>query len=128
MFFVNYGGADGCPTTSVPSAGGCNSVFPAETIWRVSWSGLAYPLPEIYTTSGSQASQWKYLSLYSYLNHGSKFTFKGVMTQAGACNQAGPCSGTNNGPSTGWSQLNTAVNTDSRTATTPDGPTDIRWK
>lgn len=128
VFFVNYGGADGCPTTSVPSAGGCNSVFPAETIWRVSWSGLAYPLPEIYTTSGSQASQWKYLSLYSYLNHGSKFTFKGVMTQAGACNQAGPCSGTNNGPSTGWSQLNTAVNTDSRTATTPDGPTDIRWK
>ncbi len=128
VFFVNYGSADGCPTTRVPSASECNAGLPAETIWRVSWSGFAYPLPEIYTTSGTQASQWKYLSLYSYLNHGSKFTFKGVMTQSGACAQVGGCTGTNNSPTTGWNQLNTAVDSDSRTATNPDGPTDIRWK
>jgi hypothetical protein len=127
-FFVNYGSADGCPTGSVPSATSCNAGLPAETIWDVSWSGVAYPVPEIYTTSSSQAKQWRYLSLYSYLNHGSRFFFKGVMTQAGACSQAGGCSGTNNSPSAGWTQLNTQVNADSRTATTPDGPTDIRWK
>lgn len=89
---------------------------------------VCVPAPGIYTTSGTQASQWKYLSLYSYLNHGSKFTFKGVMMQSGACAQVGGCRGTNNSPTTGWNQLNTAVDSDSRTATNPDGPTDIRWK
>lgn len=129
VFLVNYGSADGCPTGSVPSASSCNPGLPAETIWRVSWSGVAYPLPEIYTTTGTQAKQWRYLSLYSYLNHGSKFFFQGVMSQSGACSQSSTgCSGTDNSPSTAWSQLNTQVDADSRTATDPGAPTDIRWK
>ncbi len=127
-FFVNYGSADGCPTAAMPSAGSCNVGLPAETIWRVSWSGVAYPLPEIYVTTGAWAKQWRYLSLYSYVNHGGRFSFQGVMTQSGACAQVGGCPGADNSPSTGWSQLNTQVNADSRTATTPGAPTDIRWK
>ena len=129
VYFVNFGSADGCPQTSTPSATSCNAGLPAESIWRVSWSGVAYPLPEIYATSGANAKQWRYLSLYSALNHSSKFLFKGVMTQSGACSQSsGGCPGADNGPATGWDQLNTQVNADTRTATTPDSPTDIRWK
>jgi hypothetical protein len=124
-WFVNFGSADGCPSSSIPSAGSCNAGLNAETIWRVSWSGTAYPLPEIYNTSGTQANQWKYLSLYSVNAHGSKFTFKGAMTQLGACGSG--CPGTNNSPTTGWTQLYNAINSDSRTTGTPGGPTDIRW-
>ena len=129
VFFVNTGSADGCPTSFIPSPTSCNEGLPAETIWRVSWSGVAWPLPEIYTTSGSQAKQWKYLSLYSYTNHGGRLSFaQGLMTQYGACQQVGGCSGTNNTPSAGWDQLNTQLHSDSRTAETPGPPTDIRWK
>jgi hypothetical protein len=112
VFLVNYGSADGCPTASIPSATSCNVGLPAETIWRVSWSGIAWPLPEIYTTSATQAKQWKYLSLYSYTNHGGKLSFsQGLMTQYGACQQRG-CSGTNNTPSAGWDQLNSQLDSE----------------
>ena len=127
VFFVNYGSASGCPTSSVPSANSCNPGLTADTIWYVSWSGVAYPLPEIYATSGANASQWKNLSIYSVNKGSGKFFFKGVMTQYGACSQRGGCSGTNNTPTAGWNQLNTSVNSDSRTVTTPGPPTDIYW-
>lgn len=129
VFFVNYGSADGCPTSSIPSATSCNPGLPAETIWHVSWSGVAWPLPEIYTTSGSQAKQWKYLSLYSYTYHGGKLSFsQGLMTQHGACQQVGGCSGTNNSPSAGWDQLNAQLDSDVRTTQDPGPPSDIRRK
>jgi hypothetical protein len=122
VFFVNFGSADGCPTSSIPSATSCNPGLPAETIWRVSWSGVAWPLPEIYTTSGSQAKQWKYLSLYSYTKHGGKLSFsQGLMTEYAA-------DSTTNTPTAGWNQLNNQLDSDSRTAENPGPPTDIRWK
>ncbi|GAB2489466.1 hypothetical protein GCM10027063_33470 [Promicromonospora xylanilytica] len=123
---VNFGSADGCPTTSVPSAGSCNPGLTADTIWYLSTSGAARPLPEIYTTSGSQAKQWKYLSLYAYAR-GAKLTFPGVMSQRGACEQRG-CTGTDNTPAASWLQLNEQVDGDSRTATDPGAPTSIYWQ
>ncbi|MFI6427300.1 peptidase inhibitor family I36 protein [Promicromonospora sp. NPDC050880] len=123
---VNFGSADGCPTTSVPSAGSCNPGLTADTIWYVSTSGAAQPLPEIYTTSGSQAKQWKFLSLYAY-GKGAKLTFPGVMSQRGACDQRG-CEGTDNSPTASWLQLDEQVDSDSRTATTPGAPTSIYWQ
>lgn len=125
--FVNYGSASGCPQSSVPSPTSCNPGLNAETIWRVSWSGVAYPLPEIYSTSGANAKQWRYLSRYSYNNHGSKFLFKGVMAQSGACSQVGGCAGTDNTPSEAWNQLNNQLNQDPAVDTTPGNPTNI-WK
>lgn len=126
-FFVNYGSADGCPTSSFTSGTACNAGLNSEAIYHVSWTGSAYPLPEIYTTSGSQAKQWMYLSLYSYTQHSSAFLFQGVMTQHGACAQAS-CSGTDNTPSAGWNQLTNQLQTNSHTATTVGAPTDIRWE
>lgn len=123
---VNFGSADGCPTASVPSAGSCNPGLTADTIWYLSTSGAAQPLPEIYTTSGSQAKQWKYLSLYAYAK-GARMTFPGVMSQRGACDQRG-CDGTDNTPAVSWLQLNEQVDSDSRTATNPGAPTSIFWQ
>jgi hypothetical protein len=125
MFFVNYGSADGCPNTHVPSSTDCNAPLHASTIYHLSWSGVAYPLPEIYRTDSYQAQQWKYLSLFAYQNHGAAFTFQGVMTQHGAC-QSASCVGTDNTASQGWTQLNTQLNSNTHTATTPGAPTDIR--
>jgi len=126
VFLVNIGSADGCPTTSIPTPSSCNAGLTAETIWKVSYSGAAYPLPEIYTTSGSQAKQWKYLSLYSVTTHGKKLTFQGVLTQNGACGTT--CPGTDNTPAAGWKQLYDTLHSDSRTASTPGGPTDLDWQ
>jgi hypothetical protein len=128
VWFVNSGGADGCPASGI-TATSCNVVLNAEAIWTVSWSGYAWPLPEIYATSGSHADQWKALSLYSFARHGGTLSFsKGLMTQAGACSQVGGCSGTNSSPSAGWTQLYNALNSNSSTAQTPGAPTDTRWK
>lgn len=125
---VNYGDAGGCPSTSTPSAGSCNAGNNAETIWQVSWSGAAWPLPEIYNTSGTQAKQWRWLSRYAKSAHGAALKFKGVMAQSGACSQnGGGCSGTDNTPSEAWNQLDTQLNSDSITATTPGPPTNIWW-
>lgn len=95
-------------------------------IWYVSWAGPNWPLPEIYTTSGSQAKQWKYLSLYAYTKHGSKMNVIGSLTQYLACN--GGCTGTNNTASAGWSQLYDQLNSDSRITDTTLHSTDIDWQ
>ncbi len=128
---LNYGAASGCPTSFVPSAGSCNASLNAETIWRVSWgpsTSAAFPLPEIYSTSGSNAKQWRYLSRYSYNEHGSAFRFQGVMAQSGACSQRGGCTGTDNTPSEAWSQLDAQVSADPITDSTVGPPTNIWWK
>ncbi|MFD2023993.1 peptidase inhibitor family I36 protein [Promicromonospora aerolata] len=124
---VNFGSADGCPTSSVPSAGSCNAGLSADTIWYVSTRGAARPLPEIYTTTGSQAKQWKNLSLYAH-RKGAAMSFPAVMAQRGACDQRGGCTGTDNSPATAWTQLNEQLDGDSRTATNPGAPTNIHWQ
>ena len=125
---VNYGSADGCPTSGIEKSS-CNVGLNAEAIWQVSWSGRAWPLPEIYSTSGTNAKQWAALSLYSVNKHSSRMFFRGSMTQAGACAQNGnKCPNTNNSAKTGWTQLYNALNANAKTATTPTSSTDIKWK
>ena len=126
----NYGSADGCP----PQGSACGPLT-AYDIWYLSWSGAAYPVPEIYRTDKIQAKQWKWLSNYSVATmKSSYFTFEGVMTQYNACLQRGNCANgtpgaTNNFPGTGWQQLYDQLTT----APTVGGgiynnPTDIQWK
>lgn len=124
---VNFGAASGCPSASAPSATSCNPPLQAETIYQVSWSGAAYPLPEIYNTSGTNAEQWRYLSRYGYNKHSGQYfsTFMGVMAQSGVCSQQGGCSGTDNDPSTAWTQLNSALHEDPVIAVSPWAPTNI---
>jgi hypothetical protein len=125
----NYGAASGCP----PYGSCATSAFPdwtVEDIWYISWgSPPAYPLPQIYLTSGANAQQWYRMSLYALQNHGQKMTFPGVLTQQTACNQAGCPDAVANTPETGWSQLDDALNADERTAQGPPRwSTDIGWQ
>jgi hypothetical protein len=101
-----------------------------EDVWWVAWgSRSAWPLPEIYTNSGSQAQQWYELSLYSYRRHGRPMTVAGVLSQRRACRQSttDPCTGINNTPSRAWSQLWGLLNRDRRTAQTIRWATDIGY-
>ncbi len=125
---VNYGAASGCPQSSVPSPTSCNVGLNAESIWRVSWSGVAYPLPEIYATSGANAKQWRYLSKYSIVEKSAgPFYFVGVMAQSGACSQYPPCNGTDNTPTEAWNQLETQLDQDPTVEMQPGAPTNIWW-
>lgn len=125
---VNYGSADGCPSSGSTSGSSCNLGLVASTIIHVSWiSPKSWPLPEIYSSSGTQSKQWKLLSKYSISTGHTKFAFRGVMAQSGACSQVGGCSGTNNSPATAWNQLNNEINSDPTTATNPGPPTNIWW-
>lgn len=126
--FVNYGAASGCPQSSVPTPTSCNTGLNAETIWRVSWSGAAYPLPEIYATSGANAKQWRYLSKYSIVQKSAgPFYFVGVMAQSGACSQVGCPAGTDNTPTEAWNQLETQLDQDPAIEMQPGAPTNIWW-
>jgi len=132
----NYGGASNCPQTGVPSATSCRSAtqqLSADDIWYLSWSGAAYPVPEVYTTDSAMAKQWKWLSIYSHdIKKAGYFTFQGLMTQWQACNQTGKCvSAERNTPATAYGQLALQLNS----APVAGGawyiskqPTDIRYQ
>jgi len=125
--YANFGSCDGCPYSGCPA---CvpNNNWSRDDIWYVSWGAApAYPLPEIYLTSGVNADQWYRMSLYAYTNHGYRMSFVGSLTQWNACQEVGGCAGTDNRPEAGYLQLYNAVNADSRTAQTIRWSTDISW-
>ena len=126
----NYGSCDSCPyyncTTCMPPNG-----WSLDDIWYVSWGATgAYPLPEIYLTSGANADQWYRMGVYAFANHGNSMNFQGAFTQWQACQDVGPdaCPYTGNTPSAGWTQLFNALNADTRTAQPLKWSTDISWQ
>jgi hypothetical protein len=121
QYYVNYGDAAGCPPY-----GSCNNGYSQSKVYNLTWGILAaFPFPEIYTTSGSQAKEWQQIDLWAY-NHGkSLMNFMGTLTQQEACAQKG-C--TTNSPSTGWSQLITQLQSNTHTDYGyPDYASDIKW-
>ncbi|MBI5034982.1 MAG: hypothetical protein HZB51_31025 [Chloroflexi bacterium] len=123
----NFGACDGCEYLASQ-----NWVLPydwkKEDVWYVSWGAqTSYPLPEIYLTSGVNASQWYLLSVWSYVNHGSSMNFSGSFTQWQACQERG-CTVTDNTPEQGWTQLYDVLNSDARTAQPLNWATDITWQ
>jgi hypothetical protein len=117
-FYYNYGDAAGCSQVATTGNGSCNNGWKQSDIVYLSWDEeAALPLPEIHTTSGSQARQWYSLTLYSYLHPGQfgRMFSVGSFTQFAAC-QNSDCTGTDNTPTQGWIQLWTALNADPRTA------------
>ena len=123
--FLNFGSADGCSSKSYSDP--CTGGLDKETIWKVSWSGSAYPTPEIYNST--LAAQWKYLSLYAYKTHGVYFSFQGMMTEQGACGSAAACPGRYNSPSDAWVQLYNQMSNFAPTVggTVLRNPTDIMY-
>jgi hypothetical protein len=123
--YLNYGDAAGCPPY-----GSCNNGWTQEDVYYVSWGASpAWPLPEIYTTNGSMASEWYRMVLYGSTAHGSRMAIMAPMTQYQACLDNGGCNnGTNNTPSQAWNQLMSKLNADSRTSQQVPYTTDITWK
>lgn len=120
----DFGDAAGCPTSynaTIPQNTSCTSSDGVYThTWGMSYVyGIAwyksddYALPEIYTTNGSQATEWANISLWGYLYASTgKLVFSGETTQYYECSHGGYCPGADNTPSAGWSQLYNAVNQD----------------
>jgi hypothetical protein len=127
--YYDYGDAGGCPTSGNGSDNGqCNNGWTQYDIWFVSWaSPPALPLPEIYTESGSMASEWYQISLYGYVSQNWALTIQGSYTQYAACQTNGPCPGTDNTPAQGWTQLYTDLNADQRTAQSLLNCTDVTY-
>lgn len=142
-FLYDVGDAAGCPgpdgrvTTATPGA--CagppgDKPWTQEDVWYVSWgANPSEPLPEIYTTSGSMATEWANLSLYAALAHNASMIIAGAFTEYGQCQQnlgtkfACPAS-IQNTPAGGWQQLDNKlnVNADPRIAQTLAWSTDIQ--
>ena len=115
--FYDSGDAAGC-STSGPAGTECGtSSYPgwaAHDVWYVSDYANAVPLPQIYTDSGSMAKQWKWLSVYAFINKVVRMNIRGSATQHGACAQKGGCSGINNTVSDGYNQLYNQLASDGR--------------
>jgi hypothetical protein len=124
---INFGSCDGCPTALNPTQQP-NNGWTVDDVWYISAGARnTLALPEIYLTGGVHADQWYRVSLHGYIVHGKRIPFAGTLTQYAACQERG-CNGTDNTPARGWSQLNTAVNLDIRTATTISFSSDITWR
>ncbi len=135
-FYLNFGSCDGCPVAMCPSPD--HSVgygWTCDDIWYVSYGATpAYPMPEIYLTSGINAAQWYGMSLYAYSNHGARMNFRGSVTQWNACQEQTDPNAciypvrTDNMPAQGYLQLYNAINADWRTAATMPWSTDMSWQ
>jgi len=123
--YFNFGGAGGCPP-----AGYCEGDWTIEDIWYAAWgSGVAIPLPEIYSPTGTNAEQWYRLSLWSYKTHGERMDIAGAMSQRQSCwDTHDRCFGIRNPPNRSWSQLWHALNKDPRTAQPLRFSTNISWR
>jgi hypothetical protein len=112
--YYDFGSADGCPPF-----GSCNNGWSQADEYAVAWGiPAAFAVPEIFTESGSMATQWQQISLWG-ANHGSAgaIHFSAAMSQFQACADVGdPCSGTDNTPAQAWSQLTSSINSDPKTA------------
>lgn len=105
----DYGDAAGCPP--VGAAVSCDNGWTQEDVWYVAWGAPpGLPLPEIYNTLGTQATQWQKIKSYGVTAHQNSMQIKGAVTQSDACSTNPPCTGTNNTPQAGWTQMWTALN------------------
>lgn len=123
-WYDDYGDCGGCGTAVTGS--GLPGSWTRTDIWYVSWgAALAFPLPEIYRTDGTQAAQWEQLDEYGYNDistsvspyAGTAMYFDGSMTQHQSCATNGCDSTLDNTPDAGWTQLWNALNATSTPAT-----------
>lgn len=130
--YYNYGACEGCDTSiNLAVAPDPNKDLYYDwtpkkahyTAWGVQ---PAWPIPEIYLTSGAHANQWANLSKVGVDLGYSKMYFLSAMTQLQAC--GGGCSYTDNTPVEAWYQLYNAINARPETAqSTIPYMTDIDW-
>lgn len=131
--YYNVGDAAGCQTFSSGGPSSCGSGsftgWDSADVFDISYGIFsALPLPQIYTTSGSQAEQWVMISKWSLDNGGPKIGFGAVLSQEQACNQQGGCSGIDNTPGQSWNQMRTKMDAKPATITDMTYSTDVKWQ
>jgi hypothetical protein len=134
IYLYNVGNCPGCNyPTGAPGA-----PWTWEHVWYISWGARSnLPLPMIYAKSGTHATQWHSMSVYTYEQKGAvPMRFVGAFTQYDACHDPnnipeGPnCirDGLDNTPTEGWTELYNAQNADERTVQNLNWSTDVTWK
>ena len=119
--YVDIGDAAGCPSSGASGTASCDNGWTVDDVYTKAWDiAYAYPMPEIYTTTGSMAAEWANVTEYGATAgaRGAMF-FLGSLSQSAACGQVGGCSGTDNTPNQSWTQLYNAINANTNTAMTP---------
>lgn len=128
---ANYS-ADGCPTTRVYNSTtnyACSNGWNLGNLWHEARQhSFVLALPQIYTTSGTQAVEWMRISEWGYHAASTRIIFEGPLTQNGACQDTGGCPGKDNTASQGWSQLRSELNAHSHVNQSSINYTsDVRW-
>mgnify|MGYP006952609022 CR=1 FL=1 len=137
--YMDTGDAAGCPTsggnyTASTSCASGGKTWTINDVHYKAWGAApAYPLPQIYTNSGSQAFQWQRISRYGYDFKGGSINIRGTLSQWQACQQtnAAECiaqpNGTDNQPVDAYNKLQDKLNADSATAQIIEYATDVKW-
>jgi hypothetical protein len=130
--YYNYGTCEGCPSQVHPSWAYNNNGYTLNNIYQLSYGYVsAYPLPEIYLTSGENAWQWQEVKLRHYNATGERAPiYAGAMTQWNACLEIPPACTPgvdDNSPANGWGQLWLALASNPNTGQDLDWSTDIAW-
>jgi hypothetical protein len=108
--YMDFGSADGCPTSGRGWNSSCNNGWTTGKVYTVAWGHrLALALPEIYATSGVNASQWKNISNAAIDDRKTAISFTGTLTEWKSCQQVGCPQTISNAPSSGWNQLETLI-------------------
>jgi hypothetical protein len=113
--YYDVGSADGCPPY-----GGCDNGWSQARVYQVAYGNVsAWPVPQVYTGSGSQAAQWEAISLWATKNSKPSIWFLGALTEYGRNKATNP-------PATGGQQLYDAINGHGATAGSVRWSTDMR--
>lgn len=142
VYLINYGAVDSV------AIGLGNGAWGADTFWQLSW-GIPeiLPFPEIYSTTGGNATMWQQLARFSAICtgcipeqfaynpnwvKGRTMLFLGTLTNQGEQSKITPCSTNTNSPSQGWLHLYRLIvvdlSTDSIYWTFPQFSSDITFE
>lgn len=131
--YYNFGDAAGCQTFSAGSETSCGTAsYPgwgSNDVYYISWqASAAYPFPQIYNESGTNAEQWVMINKWALDNSKSLMGIRGPLSQDQACNQVGGCSGIHNTPTQAWTQMVNKMDAKPATIVNMLYSSDIKWQ
>lgn len=130
----DFGDAAGCPTTNRDNCSAGSYTWTIEQVWQKAYGRIFMEsVPEVYSSSGTNAKQWANLSRYAVNAHGYGIFFSGTLSQYQACLDVGdPCTiqspgATKNTPDTAWNQLYVELQAWEATTMSPHWSNNIRY-
>ena len=130
--YYDFGAAE-CQYPYDGSNRACSNYWLTSDRYQVAWGQpAAWAIPEIYTNSGSNASEWLAISKWG-ANYGSAghITFRAALAQHEACVERPgdpSCVGADQGPQTAYDQLQSAINSDTQTMSAVSWDSQMSWQ